>query len=49
MQLARGFSPTELPNYSKFELSIGDAAEAVSNEEIDRLFRQLMRAAGSGE
>jgi threonine aldolase len=49
VQLARGFLSTELPGYSKFELSIGDAAEALSNEEIDRLFRQLMRAAGSGE
>jgi hypothetical protein len=49
VQLARGFSSTELPGYSKFELSIGDAAEALSNEEIERLFRQLMQAAGSGE
>jgi hypothetical protein len=49
VQLARSFSSTELPGYSKFELSIGDAAEALSNEEIERLFRQLMRTAGSGE
>jgi threonine aldolase len=49
VQLARGFSSTELPGYSKFELSIGDAAEALSNEEIERLFRQLMQAASSGE
>jgi hypothetical protein len=45
VQLARSFSSTELPGYSKFELSIGDAAEALSNEEIERLFRQLMQAA----
>jgi threonine aldolase len=49
VQLARRFSSTELPGYSKFELSVGDATEALSNEEIERLFRQLLRAAGSGE
>jgi threonine aldolase len=49
VQLARSFSSTELPDYSKFELSIGDASEALSNEEIDQMFRLLMGAAGSGE
>ena len=49
VQLARSFSATELPGYSKFELSIGDAAGALSNEEIERLFHQLMRGAGSRE
>jgi threonine aldolase len=48
VQLVRSFSSTELPGYSKFELSVGDAAEALSNEEIDQLFRQLMRIAGGG-
>jgi threonine aldolase len=49
VQLARGFVATELPGYAKFELSIGDAVEALSDEEIEGLFRQLMRAAGSAE
>jgi threonine aldolase len=49
VQLARGFSSTELPGYAKIELSIGDAAEALSNEEIEQLFLRLMRAADSGE
>jgi hypothetical protein len=49
IQLARSFSSTELPGYSKFELSIGDAAEELSNEEIDQLFRGLMLAAGGEE
>jgi hypothetical protein len=43
--LARGYMTTELPGYSKFELSVGDAIEAISDDEIDQLFRQLLQIA----
>jgi threonine aldolase len=42
VQLTRSFSATELPGYSKLELTVGDAVEALSTEEIGELFRQLM-------
>ncbi|MGO8949549.1 MAG: threonine aldolase family protein [Ktedonobacterales bacterium] len=42
VQVARGFTPTELPGYSKLELTVGDAVEAFSIDEIGQLFRQLM-------
>lgn len=34
--------PMESPGVCKFELCLGDSVEALSNEEIDRLFRKVM-------
>jgi threonine aldolase len=45
--LARGFTTTELPGYAKFELTVGDAVEAISDDELDQLFRQLLKVAGT--
>jgi hypothetical protein len=35
-------APTDLPDYWMFELSVGDAAEALTDEEITGYFRQVM-------
>ena len=35
-------APTDLPNYWKIELSVGDAAEALSDEEISGYFRRVV-------
>src|SRR5579871_525598 len=43
--LSAWFAPTELPGYSKFELTVGDATDALSDDEIASLFRELLRIA----
>ncbi len=35
-------APTDLPDYWMFELSVGDAAEALTDEEITSYFRRVM-------
>jgi len=45
--LFRRLLPTGVPGVSAFELSIGDAAEALSEEEIGAYFRDLMATAGA--
>ncbi len=45
VRLAHGFTTTELPGYAKIELAVGDAVEAISDDEIDELFRQLLQTA----
>jgi threonine aldolase len=40
--LFRNLFPSELPDYSKFELSIYDAAAALSDEEITGYFRRVV-------
>ncbi len=35
-------APTDLPDYWSFELSVGDAAEALTDEEISGYFRRVM-------
>lgn len=43
----RGLAPTEVPGWRMAEIVIGDAAEAITDEEIGTLFRQLMEMAGA--
>jgi len=45
--LFRGLGPTDLPGVWSFELAIGDAADALTDAEIESHFRRLMSAAGS--
>ena len=40
--LFRNLFPSELPDYAKFELSIYDAADALTDEEISGYFRHVM-------
>jgi len=40
--LFSGLTPTELPSFSKFELTVGDATLDLTNEEIRELFEQLL-------
>lgn len=40
--LFRNLFPTEIPGYSKFELSIYDAAEALTDDEIAGYFRRVV-------
>jgi threonine aldolase len=35
-------APTDLPNYWSFELSVGDAAEALTDEEVSGYFRRVL-------
>jgi threonine aldolase len=46
VQLFRRLLPTGVPRVAAFELAIGDAAEAVSDEEIREYFTHLMATAG---
>jgi threonine aldolase len=45
--LFRRLLPTGVPGLSAFELSIGDAAEAVTDQEIGAYFKHIMAAAGA--
>jgi hypothetical protein len=42
--LFRSLRPTDLPEWSMFELSIGDAADALTDEEIRDSFTRVMMA-----
>ncbi|MCA1667085.1 MAG: threonine aldolase [Thermomicrobia bacterium] len=42
--LFRPLRPTDLPEWSMFELSIGDAADALTDEEIHAYFTRVMEA-----
>lgn len=42
----RQFRETDVPHYSMFELSVGDAAENVTDSEITRAFTHMVSAAG---
>ncbi|MDQ2784726.1 MAG: beta-eliminating lyase-related protein [Chloroflexota bacterium] len=42
--LFRSLRPTDLPNWSMFELSIGDAADALTDDEIRDFFTRVMTA-----
>jgi len=42
--LFRSLRPTDLPNWSMFELSIGDAADALTDNEIRDYFTRVMTA-----
>lgn len=44
VHLFRALGPTDLPGWSMFELSIGDAADALTDEEIGALFTRVMAA-----
>ena len=44
--LARGLRGCELPGYCMFELSVGDAASNLSDDEIAGYFRRVMQDAG---
>jgi threonine aldolase len=44
VSLFRGLRPTDLPEWSMFELSIGDAADALTNDEIRDYFTRVMAA-----
>ena len=41
--LFRGLRPTDLPNWSVFELGIGDAADALTDDEIRAYFVRVLR------
>lgn len=43
--LFRMLTPTLVPQYSKFELSIGEAALEIPTEEISPLFRRVFEMA----
>ncbi|HEX6818176.1 MAG TPA: thymidine phosphorylase [Ktedonobacterales bacterium] len=47
--LFRGLAGTELPGYSKLELSVGDAADALSDDEIRRYFVRILDEARSSD
>jgi hypothetical protein len=42
--LFRSLRPTDLPNWFMFELSIGDAADALTDDEIRTSFTRVMTA-----
>jgi threonine aldolase len=42
--LFRRLVATDVPGIARFELSIGDGADALSNQEVDAYFRRLMTA-----
>jgi hypothetical protein len=44
--LARGLRACELPGYCMFELSVGDAAFALSDDEIASYFRRVLGPEG---
>jgi hypothetical protein len=44
VSLFRGLRPTDLPAWSMFELSIGDAADALTDDEIRDYFTRVMIA-----
>ena len=46
--LFRPLRPTDLPNWTMFELSIGDAADALTDDEIRAYFTRVMTARESG-
>ncbi len=46
MLLFRSLLPTGVPGMAAFELAIGDAAEAVTDQEIGAYFSHLMAKAG---
>jgi threonine aldolase len=43
--LFQALQPTDVPGISKFELSLGDAVEALTDDEIGTYFRRVMVAA----
>ena len=45
--LFRRLFPTGVPGVAAFELAIGDAAEALTDDEIGAYFRQLMDMVGA--
>jgi hypothetical protein len=45
--LVRRLRPTGIPGLVCFELAIGDAADALSDEEIGSYFRQIMDTIGA--
>jgi len=45
--LFRSLRPTDVPNWSMFELSIGDAADALTDDEIHDYFTRVMTAGES--
>jgi threonine aldolase len=46
--LFRALRPTDLPNWTMFELSIGDAADALTDDEIRASFTRVMTAGATG-
>jgi threonine aldolase len=44
VSLVRWLSPTELPGYAKFEVAIGEAAFALTDEEITSYFARIVAA-----
>ena len=42
--LFRGLRPTDLPDWHFFELGIGDAADALTDDEIRDYFTRVMSA-----
>jgi hypothetical protein len=42
VSLFYGLSPTDLPDFWSFELSVGDAAEALTDEEITGYFQRIV-------
>jgi threonine aldolase len=44
VSLVRWLSPTELPGYAKFEVAVGEAAFALTDEEIARYFGRIVAA-----
>jgi hypothetical protein len=46
VQLFRRLLPAGVPNVVTFELAIGDAADALTDAEIDAYFRQIMATNG---
>ena len=46
--LFAGLAPTQLPNYSAFELTVGEATLDLSNEEISGLFESLFARSEKG-
>jgi hypothetical protein len=42
--LIRGLWPTELPSYVKFEVAVGEAAFALTDDEIARYFARIVAA-----
>jgi hypothetical protein len=43
--LFRQLWPTDLPEYCRFELAVGDAADALSDDEIAGYFRRVLALA----
>jgi threonine aldolase len=46
VQLLRRLLPTGVPSVAAFELAIGDAVEAITDQEIGEYFRHIMATAG---